>query len=517
MDSRMQSILSTYDQENDDEGEESEATIRGPQTADEWLEKMGFQIWPLPVEEEKKLNLTPEDVGTGSLEDIMNALAAHAPLDISVMDEVLKQIEDLECKVNVYASKILNIQVTGQQSVVELNGEEPVVQPRVETPPLVRRYRNDEESVLESAKKCQEHEANNHKSKCVENTAYFGFMPNELTPLPGQLESQQLLNKVTKVQNFPRPFKVVWKKTILSEASVAVFQDTFWWFYCHHFQKNQSTDGIFSRISDSFVALFFNIPAGYKDRFFQHYPNCLAQALYAAFCEAFPDSYKRFNDDFKSSLLDTVCEWVWGIKPPPRSWKDWQIQHLEPCGIQRSQTTPKSLLHLSFDMESLLEERQCSPSEKSKPARSPSRVFQLNQNDEQASHPAGPGPDFSKVQFNILGQSPLVLHFLNVKGVKTGDIEMVQKTVGRTEIARLPVARPTYRDLINDCKKNSRMLNEQYRLVLEMSAKESQKIQRQKREVLAKINEMQNELTRKHSDFKTLSEKIYDVVFHSDY
>jgi hypothetical protein len=104
-----------------------------------------------------------------------------------------------------------------------------------------------------------------------------------------------------------------------------------------------------------------------------------------------------------------------------------------------------------------------------------------------------------------------------VKGLKETDLDKVKKVVGRTEIARLPEPKPTYQDLINECKRNSQLLSQQYRLVLQMSAEESQRIQKQKREVIAKINQMQNELTRKHSDFKTMSEKIYDLVLHSDY
>jgi hypothetical protein len=94
---------------------QSEEASPLPKTADEWLAKMGFVSWPLRVEEENKLNLTPEDVGTGTLEDIINTLAAHAPLDLSILDEVLKQIEELEKKVYFYASKILNVEVQNGQ------------------------------------------------------------------------------------------------------------------------------------------------------------------------------------------------------------------------------------------------------------------------------------------------------------------------------------------------------------------------------------------------------------------
>ena len=37
----------------------------------------------------------------------------------------------------------------------------------------------------------------------LQYTSYPGFFPNEVTPLPGQLEAPQLLNRVTKAQCFP--------------------------------------------------------------------------------------------------------------------------------------------------------------------------------------------------------------------------------------------------------------------------------------------------------------------------
>ncbi|XP_028396755.1 protein FAM227B-like [Dendronephthya gigantea] len=522
MDRRIDAFLSDYAEQNGEEleeGEESEESSPLPKTADEWLARMGYVTWPIKLEEEDRLNLTPEDVGTGTLEDIINALAAHAPLDLSILDEVLKQIEELEKKVNFYASKIFNIEITPQQDeeVNDQNDQQADAEKKVVTPvALVRHYRsNDESNVLESARKSQEKEAQNRKAKTVENTTYFGFTPNELTPLPRNLESQQLLNKVTKIQNFPQPFRNVWKKAILSEASVAVFQDSFWWIFCQLFEPKQSKDVIFSRISDSFVALFFHIPTAYKDRFFHHYPDCLAQALYAGFCEAFPDSYKIFGNPFKATLTDTIFEWISGVRPRPMIWETWQLEELEPAGFQNSEEARKSLIPktLSFDIDGILENERVSPSEKSK-ARSPSPG---QSSETYKSHPAGSGPDFHKVQFNILGHSPLVLHFMRVKGVRETDLESVKKVVGRTEIARLPEPRPTYQDLINECKKNSQLLSQQYRLVLQMSAEESQHIQKQKRQVIAKINQMQVELTRKHSDFKTLSEKIYDLVLYSDY
>lgn len=41
----------------------------------------------------------------------------------------------------------------------------------------------------------------------------------------------------------------------------------------------------------------------------------MAQSVYVAFCETFPDSYKQFNDDFKEFLLQIVFEWMTGKLP----------------------------------------------------------------------------------------------------------------------------------------------------------------------------------------------------------
>ena len=113
MDGKIEAIgIGTKVEAKQEEDEESEGGSPMPKTADEWLAKMGFVSWPLKLDEENSLNLTPEDVGTGTLEDIINALAAHAPLDLSILDEVLKQIEELEKKVYFYASKILDVEVS---------------------------------------------------------------------------------------------------------------------------------------------------------------------------------------------------------------------------------------------------------------------------------------------------------------------------------------------------------------------------------------------------------------------
>ncbi|XP_034757827.1 protein FAM227B-like [Acipenser ruthenus] len=83
-------------------------------------------------------------------------------------------------------------------------------------------------------------------------------------------------------------FLKIWKTFFLSEASVAVFKDGFWWYFLHKFKV---------------------------------YADCLAQAIFSAFYEAFSMSHNHFGDDFKTELTDLICLWVSGIKPLPFIWK----------------------------------------------------------------------------------------------------------------------------------------------------------------------------------------------------
>ena len=46
--------------------------------------------------------------------------------------------------------------------------------------------------------------------------------------------------------------------------------------------------------------------------FCQVYADCLAQALFAAFWEAFPESERYFHDTFKQFLCNITAEWVSG-------------------------------------------------------------------------------------------------------------------------------------------------------------------------------------------------------------
>ena len=40
--------------------------------------------------------------------------------------------------------------------------------------------------------------------------------------------------------------------------------------------------------------------------------DCMAQAVFAAFYQAFPESERQFQDDFKQFIVSTIATWVGG-------------------------------------------------------------------------------------------------------------------------------------------------------------------------------------------------------------
>lgn len=527
MDPRIQAILAKY--ENDEKGEaekhaDKPATPEPPKTYEQWLERRpaGLQRWPDDVDIGKEFEISVASVGLGSLEEIMKDLGRHAPLDIGLIDEVSNEIEELEKKLTVYASQVLTDKERPQSKAETMS---PAMMKALQTSADIPAEVINKKEKAVSLYGLEDEQANRMKS--VQFTSYPGFFPHEVTPLPGQLEAPQLLNRVTKAQQFPSILRKRWKKLFLSEGSVILLQDTFWWFFLEKFQPDSkdAQDGLFNRIADSFVALSFGVSPDFKDRFFQYFPDCLAQAVYAAYCEVFPRSYQLFDDDFKSFLLNTISEWVTGTRPPPFSWKKWNLKLLEPSNIRELQDdrTQSLKANMSFDLDSCLDDLDTVPTSKEKAGTytapySPSRMglTTIPTFDNAESHEVGPGPEFERVGFNLLGRSPLVSHFLRMKELMGKEEQPIQ-AVGRTEIAKLPAPAPSYKQVIRDCKKTTKTLNNHYQRVLETSEQESLKIQKQKRAALAKLERLKNDLVLKNQDIKMISDRLLDLMTQPDH
>ncbi|XP_077989185.1 protein FAM227B-like isoform X2 [Glandiceps talaboti] len=505
-----------------------------------WMKTEGFDEWPVRVTSEGQMDLEDERKMLGSKENIVEELRKHAPLPVFMLDNIEDKINQLEEKLNVYSSQILTQEPRASRIDENL----------FHSPEYGIEYQQVMKKALESnAVQIQKGRAKKitkdlkaqilgTKTKSVEGCSFPGFNRKELTELPHQLESPQILDRVTQAQDFNPGFKKFWKKLFLSEASVAVMQDTFWWFFLETYEtdRHEEQESLFNRIADSFVALFTSVNPDIKDKFFAVYADCLAQSIYAAYFEAFPDSRDQFDDVFKLELCDLCHEWISGVKPQPLSWRSWDINRLQPKHMTKEKEDDKRKVVLikdgqintaSFDIDFELPDEGESAAEgqvvvhpgfsreatqlTSKSGKGAPAVTQSKLaigRPTQESHEIGPGPDFERVLFNIGGRSPLVAHYLYMKDLATNANR--GKHVRRTEVSKLPPPAPTYKEVIKSTKKLAKTLHTEYQKISEQTAKELAAIEKQKAEQVREIEKLRKQLVEHSIDMRILSEKILD-------
>ncbi|XP_019065267.1 protein FAM227B isoform X12 [Fukomys damarensis] len=165
--------------------------------------------------------------------------------------------------------------------------------------------------------------------KNIEGYNFSGFNTSAVTELPRHLDAKRIYLFILKAHNFDERVFRIWKTHFLSEASIALLRDCFWWWFLYKFKPDRKDqDCLFDRIAESYVTLFMSIPLSRKDAFFQVYPDCLTQAIYATFLEAFPESSKLFNDQFKEDLGNNIFLWMSGLKPQKGFWAHWKLKEL---------------------------------------------------------------------------------------------------------------------------------------------------------------------------------------------
>ncbi|XP_043327973.1 protein FAM227B [Cervus elaphus] len=143
--------------------------------------------------------------------------------------------------------------------------------------------------------------------KDIEGCNFPGFRTNELTQLPRHLNAERIYLFILKAHNFDGKVFKIWRSHFLSEASIALLHDSFWWWFLHKFKV---------------------------------YPDCLAQAIYVTFQEAFPESSNLFNDEFKEDLGNNIFLWLSGLPPQKGFWTHWKLKELSTTTIHGSKKMP---------------------------------------------------------------------------------------------------------------------------------------------------------------------------------
>ncbi|XP_040198562.1 protein FAM227B isoform X1 [Rana temporaria] len=349
----------------------------------------------------------------------------------------------------------------------------------------------------------------------VENCVFPDFSGADL---PGHLEATQILQCIAKTKQYQDLHGKMLSKFLLSEDSVAMLKDCFWWFFLHRFKPQQlAQDHLFDRLSDTFVALFCRVPTDVKDFFFKMYPNYLSQAVFTAFYKAFPQSLPQFNGEFKSEIVDLIFQWVSGIKPVPCSWKKWDLHFLDKSDqFSKGNVTlplenqPNEVKrHLEFNLDNLIQDAR----ESNLP-----KTVDKEETDSPAkeSHSIGPGPEFHHTLFQMGGHSLLVSNYLKRHKLKDFIHVNSRHKLKRTEISKVPPVGPTYEDVIRETQKNRKLLQQECEMLEAKTQKELAEIQQQNVKVKKQIQKMKQELISggKHNT-TLLLEKLHKMSFSS--
>ncbi|XP_070619338.1 protein FAM227B isoform X3 [Erythrolamprus reginae] len=370
-----------------------------PGTFDEFLACFNLDDWPR-VPHLLDVNIYPlvsQIKNDYPVDTVAKYLYDNAPLPYDIISTLEKRIEECKLQVQEHAKNVFTL----EQETLEIDQQ----------PGQVDVTSSPESQDAAKKKMIMELKfptaaAKESSGKDLENFSFSGFHLWRLTRLPNKLEPAHLWDLVLKLQVLKSVNTPVLKQLFFSEASLAILQDCFWWWFLHKYQPDQDEqDHFFDRIADSYVTLLWSIPNYIKDDFLQMYPDYLSQAIYMTFCEAFPQASHRFTDQFKDELMDLIFLWI----------------------RVRFQVTDEDQI------------QEPAPGKKE-------------------SHYIGDGPDFQHSLFNLGGQSPLVSYYLQMHGIPNTLANSRGYRINHSEICKVPPRAPTYMDVIHNSKLNSRKL-----------------------------------------------------------
>ncbi|ELT87221.1 hypothetical protein CAPTEDRAFT_221900 [Capitella teleta] len=285
------------------------------------------------------------------------------------------------------------------------------------------------------------------------------------------------------------------------------------------------------------------------------YADCLAQSIVMVYVEAFPDSKRMFQEEFKQEVLNVVTEWVTGVRPVQGTWKNWNIKRLESKSKMKSagpkneivpivdETTTKKTLDID-DFHRMVQ-RLGDPDPTVNKFLSTAKTLGIHTREstktginpvakgalpvavvpplssppdaqcetpavkDAQSHQVGPGPEVKRVLFNIQGRSPLVSHYLQMRQLKTNHDHGIK--VRRTQLGKPPPQTQTYKDIIDETKGRSNELSKEYQKICEITGQEIVKIEREQRQTRKRIEDLQKELMfcKNSQEVKRLSDNIF--------
>ncbi|XP_051000867.1 protein FAM227B [Acomys russatus] len=420
-----------------------------PKSFEEFLKSQNWDYWPRDVPFinsgiwEDALKKIEEDISFAS---IYSYLWTNVPRTFEALSTMETRLKECSCLLQQHSSNLFenDIMISTKSSYANLERYKAF---------LKEHYRQKRIMLSDEME----------TEKNIEGCNFSGFKQYEITHLPRHLDAKQIYLFVLRTHNFEEKIFKIWKTHILSDSSIALLHDSFWWWFLHKFKPDRrDQDCLFDRMSENYAKLFLRIPLKNIDSFFQMYPDCLAQAIYATFQESFPESSNVFNNEFKEDLGNTIFLWLSGLKPPSGFWTHWRLTELCTHTIHGSKRGParsmkrritasqeRIVSSIDFNIESIL---------KNPKAHVASVLKEESTTVSRAttkSHYASFGPEFHRVLFDFGGQSPLILNYLKMH--ETGGISVTHKKKGSrfTKILQEPSTppAPTYCDIIKEAKR----------------------------------------------------------------
>ncbi|XP_075239890.1 uncharacterized protein LOC142335316 isoform X2 [Convolutriloba macropyga] len=183
---------------------------------------------------------------------------------------------------------------------------------------------------------------NDKGPKLAELYRYEGFIPNATNELP-DADMEEILMTTLAAQphlSFKRAYESEARFFLLSDLSIDIAIDLFWWFFLEKYAQNDETqENLLHRVSENYVKFLWKSPSGpkkvrFRNTFFKNYPDILSQAMYCAFCHTFPASWRQFNDKFINNLTTKVFLWLTGCQAEFNHHKKWNLPDLEPLDLK---------------------------------------------------------------------------------------------------------------------------------------------------------------------------------------
>nr|KAF6484369.1 hypothetical protein HJG63_004879 [Rousettus aegyptiacus] len=403
--------------------------LKPPKNIEEFLKLQNWDYWPREVymvDDSEWVNDLKKIKEDSSFISIYTHLWENVPRMYDVVGSMEARLEECSVLLQNHATKIFEwdtiISKTGSQRKLESYKS------------FIRKYHKKKTIMLSDEMETK---------KNVEGCNFSGFKTNELTQLPRHLDAERIYLFILKTHNFDEKIFKIWKTHFLSEASIALLHDAFWWWFLYKFKPDkQNQDSLFDRISESYVTLFMSIPLNRKDAFFQMYPDCLAQAIYATFQEAFPESSDLFNDEFKEDLGNNIFLWLSGLRPQKGFWNHWKLKELATTTIHGTKKSPLKSIQdsivrsqeriantIDFNMTKILKNPRANTASLSKEESRPTTK----------SHYCSAGPEFYRVLLNIGSQSPLILYYL-----KMHELAGISKAPRKSKMKFTAISREPY-------------------------------------------------------------------------